>query len=71
MKKFSILLLGLFLAPGVFAADLDKAKAEGQANLYANITAIEPIIEEFTTSQGVKGVYTRISTSTRGGVPQP
>lgn len=63
MKKFSIMLLGLFLAPGVFAADLDKAKAEGQANLYANITAIEPIIEEFTDSRGVKGVYTRISTS--------
>ena len=63
MKKFSILLLGLFLAPGVFAADLDKAKAEGQANFYANITAIDPIIEEFTASQSVKGVYTRISTS--------
>ena len=63
MKKFSIMLLGLFLAPGVFAADLDKAKEEGQANLYANITAIEPIIEEFTDSRGVKGVYTRISTS--------
>jgi len=51
------------MAPCAFAADLDKAREEGQANLYANITAIEPIMEEFGTATGVKGIYTRISTA--------
>lgn len=63
MKKLAILLLGLFLVTSAMAADIDKAKAEGQANLYANITAIEPLMEKFTADQGVKGIYTRISTS--------
>ncbi|MCK4536722.1 MAG: extracellular solute-binding protein [Desulfuromonadales bacterium] len=63
MKKLSILLLGLFLVPSVFAADLVKAKSEGQVNFYANITAIQPIVEEYSSSQGIKGIYTRISTS--------
>ena len=47
------------------AAELDpaKAKAEGTATFYANITAVEPIMEAFETDTGVKGAYTRISTS--------
>jgi iron(III) transport system substrate-binding protein len=40
-----------------------KAKAEGKATFYANITAVEPIMEEFTKKYGVKAEYTRISTS--------
>jgi iron(III) transport system substrate-binding protein len=63
MKKGAVLLLSMFLVSSAFAADLDKAKAEGKANLYANITAIEPLMESFTATQGVKGIYTRISTS--------
>ena len=63
MKKLTVLLLIVFMAPCAFAADLDKAREEGQANLYANITAIEPIMEEFGTATGVKGIYTRISTA--------
>lgn len=63
MKKLAILLLGLFLVTSAMAADLEKAKAEGKANLYANITAIEPLMEKFTADQGVNGIYTRISTS--------
>jgi iron(III) transport system substrate-binding protein len=63
MKTLSMLLLGLFFVPGVIAADLDKAKAEGQVSFYANMTAIEPIVEEYNSTRGIKGVYTRISTS--------
>jgi iron(III) transport system substrate-binding protein len=40
-----------------------KAKAEGKANFYANITAVEPIMEAFSKAKGVEGVYRRISTS--------
>ena len=45
------------------AAQLDKARAEGKAAFYANITAVEPIIKAFSADTGVKGEYTRISTS--------
>lgn len=47
------------------AEELDpaKAKAEGTATFYANITAVEPIMEAFEADTGVKGAYTRISTS--------
>ena len=48
MKKIAVWLMSLLLVPGAFAADLGKAKAEGQANLYANITAIEPLMEDFS-----------------------
>ncbi len=63
MKKWVFLLLSMFLACAAFAADIDKAKAEGKVNLYANITAIEPLMENFTATQGVEGIYTRVSTS--------
>jgi iron(III) transport system substrate-binding protein len=42
---------------------LNKARAEGKAAFYANITAVEPIIKAFTADTGVTGEYTRISTS--------
>lgn len=45
------------------AVDPAKAKAEGTATFYANITAVEPIMEAFEADTGVKGAYTRISTS--------
>jgi len=63
MKRLAVLLLAVFLVPSAFAADLVKAKEEGKANFYANITAVEPIMEDFTATQGVEGIYTRISTS--------
>ncbi len=66
MKK-SILLLAVWLcASQAFGADpalVDKAKAEGQASFYANMTAIEPIVEAFGKAYGVEGAYTRVSTS--------
>ena len=63
MKKFLMFVLGLLLTSSGFATDVVKAKQEGSANLYANITAIEPLIEDFTTKSGVKGIYTRLSTA--------
>ena len=64
MKKLIILLvLVCFLAPAAYAADLARAKEEGRATFYANITAVEPIMKDFKTATGVEGVYTRISTS--------
>ena len=66
MKKFLILLLIVFMAPYAYSAEpdlLEKAKEEGKVTFYANITAIEPIMEAFTKKYGVKGEYTRISTS--------
>jgi len=69
MKKFIILLTILFLAPCVHAAgqpgkaQVAKAQEEGKATFYANITAIEPIMEAFAQAHRVKGEYTRISTS--------
>ncbi|MEZ5605922.1 MAG: extracellular solute-binding protein [Burkholderiaceae bacterium] len=44
-------------------ADLAKARAEGTAVFYANITAVKPIMEAFDQDTGIKGEYTRISSS--------
>ena len=63
MKKVVVLCLSVFLVTSAFAADMVKAKAEGKVNLYANITAIEPVMEQFSAKQGLEGIYTRVSTS--------
>ena len=63
MKNLIALLLGFVMVSGVSAADLQKAEAEGKVNFYANITAIEPIMDDFNTSHKIEGIYTRISTS--------
>lgn len=63
MKKFIGCLLVTALSMSVYAADVAKAKKEGTANLYANITAIEPLIETFNKISGIKGIYTRVSTA--------
>jgi iron(III) transport system substrate-binding protein len=66
MKRL-VVVIAILLCPvlSAQAADLDpaKAKAEGTATFYANITAVEPIMEAFEADTGVKGAYTRISTS--------
>lgn len=69
MKKCVVLLMTLFMTTGAYAAGqtdksvVDQAKREGKATFYANITAIEPIVDDFTKEFGVKGEYTRMSTS--------
>lgn len=66
MKRLFALLIILLLAFSTYAAaqtDTEQAKKEGKATFYANITAIEPIVDAFTEESGIKGEYTRISTS--------
>src|SRR5690625_1370072 len=38
------------------------AQAEGEVEFYANITAIEPVLDAFAEAYGVQANYTRIST---------
>jgi len=48
MKKLTIMFLIVFMASYSYATDqtlLEKAKAEGKVSFYANITAIQPIME--------------------------
>jgi len=63
MKNLLAVLIVCVVASGAFAADLKKAEAEGSVNFYANITAIEPIMDDFNAGHNIEGVYTRISTS--------
>jgi iron(III) transport system substrate-binding protein len=63
MKKLMILALSFILVPSAFAAEPATAVKEGKVNLYANITAIEPIMEAFSAATRIEGVYTRVDTS--------
>jgi iron(III) transport system substrate-binding protein len=69
MKKFAIILaLIFFMTPYILSAAeaqealIGKAKTEGKVTFYANITAIEPVMEAFSKKYGLKGEYTRVST---------
>lgn len=56
----------LLAAAHAGAADkslIDKARVEGKAAFYANITAVEPIMKAFMSDTGIKAEYTRISSS--------
>lgn len=66
MKKLIAMVVVLCAAASAHAADkalLDRAKAEGKAAFYANITAVEPIMKAFAADTGVKAEYSRISTT--------
>ena len=66
MKRLFIACIVLFAAGRAEAADqavVDKARTEGKAAFYANITAVEPIMKAFADDTGVKAEYTRISTA--------
>ncbi len=50
MKKLLAVFIILFAAANAHAADdalLSKARAEGKVAFYANITSVEPIMEDF------------------------
>lgn len=51
------------LAHAAQGANMDKALAQGKAVFYANITAVSPIMKAFEADTGVKGEYTRTSSS--------
>ena len=59
MKKMFILLLSLVFVFGIFSG----AMAAEKIDFYANITAIQPIIDDFNAGHATDTVYTRISTS--------
>jgi len=64
MKKCFIVCAFALAAGAAHAADnglLEKARAEGRAAFYANITAVESIMKAFSDDTGVKGEYTRIA----------
>jgi len=67
MKRILLVLIVLVLAPtAALAANaglVQKAKAEGQVLFYANMTAVQPIMDEFNRETALNGRYTRISTS--------
>jgi len=69
MKRLVTIILSFsFIIPSVlFAAEpqealIAKAKAEGKVTFYANITAVEPVMEAFAKKFGMKDEYKRIST---------
>lgn len=54
------------MLPAALAANaelLEQAKSEGQVVFYANITAVEPIMEAFAKATTINAEYTRISSS--------
>jgi iron(III) transport system substrate-binding protein len=61
MKKLLITLVCLAVIPFVHGADM--AKAGDAVGFYANITAVQPIMDAFNKDKEMEGVYTRISTS--------
>lgn len=63
-KTLMTMLAALLIAfAGAQSDDLvAAAQAEGSAEFYANITAIEPVLEAFAAEYGVAANYTRIST---------
>ena len=71
MKKKTLLVLSMLLcAAVVFAIGAGQAapasggaRAEGNVAFYANITAIDPLLDDFASKTGIKAEYTRISTT--------
>ncbi len=66
MKRTATLLLAMLVAATAAASEpgvLEKAKLEKKVTFYANITAVEPIVEAFSKSYGIQAHYTRVSTS--------
>ncbi|HDI11377.1 MAG TPA: extracellular solute-binding protein [Candidatus Acetothermia bacterium] len=68
MKRWVSALIGLLTCLSLMAFSqgdelLQKALQEGKVVFYANITAVEPIMEAFYEKYGVAAEYTRISTS--------
>lgn len=59
MAVFFLALAGL---SALGQTDVEAAKAEGKVTFYANITAIEPIIQAFEDQYGVSAEYVRIGT---------
>jgi iron(III) transport system substrate-binding protein len=62
-KSLLIVLIVLIVPAMVFAGGQRARGAEGNVAFYANITAIEPLLEDFEAQTGIRADYTRISTT--------
>ncbi len=58
MRKVKSIIVTIFILLVVLGMTAGASKV----SFYANITAIEPIMESFEAKTGIKGEYTRIST---------
>lgn len=67
MKKLLLVLFCCLYLFGFAAAAENGAaasgKADGPVSFYANITSVEPLMKDFEAKTGIKGEYTRISTT--------
>ena len=61
-RWFVVFTIAVFMG-GTLAVQKSDAADESKVAFYANITAVEPIMEAFTKASGIKGEYTRISTA--------
>lgn len=62
-RKLFVVVAVVVCAAGMFFTRAGWAAEESKVAFYANITAVEPIMDAFTKSSGIKGEYTRISTA--------
>ena len=62
-KKKLIILVAVVCVAGVIFANVRRGPSVDSINFYANITAIEPLLEDFEARTGVRALYTRISTA--------
>lgn len=62
MKKILLVLLCCMCLSG-FAFAATAGKADGPVSFYANITSVESLMKDFEVKTGIKGEYTRISTT--------
>jgi iron(III) transport system substrate-binding protein len=63
MQRWFVVFIIVVLMGGTLAVQKSDAADESKVAFYANITAVEPIMEAFTKTSGIKGEYTRISTA--------
>ena len=63
-KKLLVLVAAFCLAAIIFVGvSRTRGAADDVVNFYANITAIEPLLEDFEERTGIRALYTRISTT--------
>jgi iron(III) transport system substrate-binding protein len=62
-EKLVFFIVALLLISGTLLVEKGRSADEAKVAFYANITAVEPIMEAFTKATGIKGEYTRISTA--------
>jgi iron(III) transport system substrate-binding protein len=62
-RRLLVFFAVVLFSTGIFFVKAGWAAQDAKVAFYANITAIEPIMEAFTKTTGIKGEYTRISTA--------